>query len=274
MTIKIFLILRSCRILQVMMGNKVSLTPCKGFKKSVKSYSVRAKKQAGFTLIEILVVLAIIAILMSFIFPAVSRAKEQANVTKCISNVKQVALALTMYAGDHDDELPAVNQTLKDSWVAEMIKGSYLKPKSPILHCPSDHAWNGTTRITSYGLNSLLTKGLSDHNGVLLSAIDNPSEMIMTVELNDYAWGGDRKTIITQDYVDPAGWPGDWTENDKASVDKKRPVHLDETRHGDKSVYSYVDGHAKLESFGSTYKEGTINKYDPEFQPKVPELIK
>ena len=255
-----------------MMGNKVPLTPFKGHKQPAKSRFVTAKKQSGFTLIEILVVLAIIAILMSFIFPAVSRAKEQANVTKCISNVKQVALALTMYAGDHDDELPPVNKDLKKSWVEEMIRGSYLKPKSPILHCPSDHAWNGTTRITSYGLNALLVKGLPDHEGFLLSAIENPSETVMTVELNDHPWAGDRKTLITEDYVDPKEWPGDWSEDAKATVDKKRPVHLDEMRHGDKSVYSYVDGHAKLESFGSTYKEGTTNKYDPDFQPTAPTL--
>ena len=218
------------------------------------------KSQQGFTLIEILVVIAIIAILMSFIFPAVSRAKEQANVTKCISNVKQVALALTMWAGDHDDELPPVSETLKDSWVGQMIKGSYLKPKSPILHCPSDHSWNGTTRITSYGLNAMLTKGVEDHEGFLLSAIENPSEAVLTAELNEKVWGS--TTPVTQDYFDPKGWDGDWTEKDG----QRRPMHLDETRHGDKSVYSYVDGHAKLESFKSTYEKVTTNRYDPDFR--------
>ena len=60
----------------------------------------------GFTLIELLVVIAIIAILAAILFPVFARAREKARQTACLSNVKQIALALQMYTQDYDEKLP------------------------------------------------------------------------------------------------------------------------------------------------------------------------
>ena len=60
----------------------------------------------GFTLIELLVVIAIIAVLAAMLFPVFARARAKARQAQCLSNQKQLALALSMYAGDYDGMMP------------------------------------------------------------------------------------------------------------------------------------------------------------------------
>jgi prepilin-type N-terminal cleavage/methylation domain-containing protein/prepilin-type processing-associated H-X9-DG protein len=63
----------------------------------------------GFTLIELLVVIAIIAILAAILFPVFAQARESARKTSCVSNLKQVGLAILMYSQDYDETFPYVD---------------------------------------------------------------------------------------------------------------------------------------------------------------------
>lgn len=89
---------------------------------------------SAFTLIELLVVIAIIAILASLLMPALSTAKRSARSIKCISNLKQVGVALTLYADDNEGHCPP-RFGFPDRWSKPLLP-YYINQN--VLKCPSD----------------------------------------------------------------------------------------------------------------------------------------
>src|SRR3989338_3530973 len=66
------------------------------------------RKNQGFTLIEVLIVLAIIGVISAMLFPAIAGTRERAHMAACMNNMKQVVIAAFMYADDNDDVIPDV----------------------------------------------------------------------------------------------------------------------------------------------------------------------
>jgi len=83
----------------------LSLTSMKDNNTQSIGAAPRFARRRAFTLIELLVVIAIIAILASLLLPALARAKESSKRAKCLSNLRQIAIGMTMYAQDSGDKV-------------------------------------------------------------------------------------------------------------------------------------------------------------------------
>ncbi len=99
------------------------------------SKSLRHENRRAFTLIELLVVIAIIAILAGLMLPTLSNAKEKAKAANCISNLRQISLALTMYVADHHVYPVHGMQKIANPWFASF--GDTMGGVRKVYVCPS-----------------------------------------------------------------------------------------------------------------------------------------
>jgi prepilin-type N-terminal cleavage/methylation domain-containing protein/prepilin-type processing-associated H-X9-DG protein len=146
---------------------------------------VRAnREQAAFTLIELLIVIAVLAVLMAVLLPTLAGARRSAAAVVCGSNLRQISLAFDMYLGDHRDVYPAAEDPVSESpfywlWMGRGFRGfvgPYLvddiDAENPsVLVCPADPTDADVFERTSYAYSMAFY-----HSPEQIDAMSNPAD--------------------------------------------------------------------------------------------------
>lgn len=220
----------------------------------------------AFTLIELLVVIAIIAILAAILFPVFAQVREKARQTSCLSNLRQVALAMQMYGQDYDERFANTEYGGDIDEAHEYYWGDMLQPyiKSwQMLTCPSAGQKivfrTGVTTSSqqwsyNYGINDIIAETCVDaddpacrHIGVaghLIAGVASPTATILiadnlpadhdTGDGDDLALGHSRHEINWQ-----------WGKRDATRLTVGGKSQDGFPRHSDGFVTVLADGHAK-----------------------------
>lgn len=226
----------------------------------------------GFTLIELLVVISIIALLIGISIPALSRAREQARRTRCRSNVRQLQIALQMYADTHEGRVPSRSYNQGAVWV-ESMESCYRDRR--VLRCPSDR--RGTEQ--SYLLNGFIDyfvvhsfNGNWDEffgayksggfAGIKLSNIPKPANTITL---------GEKRTDSEGDaYMDI--WPPQYGSDHLTEVAHGKHRIGGEERNGG-SNYAFADGSVRYLKFGEAFSPKNLWAVTDQFRNMpLPEL--
>ena len=223
----------------------------------------------AFTLIEVLVVIAVIALLVTILVPSLSKAREMARATVCRANMRNMAVATLMYVEDQALYLPSVGLSHGSHQLDE--QGSWLRllqrysGTDLLYRCPSDRSpyfdvpepVSQRLRKLSYGTNYYVSGEMTGYEKYnRLSAIERPFHTIFAAELAETG------EFATADHIH-AGWWIMQPPADQVAVD----------RHLGRANYSLLDGRAEAFTVEETFRlapnsgPGRLiwitNKYDP-----------
>ena len=212
----------------------------------------RCHARRGFNQTELLVVLAVLAVLTAIVVPIVNNTRSKTRLAQCMANLQQVNRAVLMYAEEHNKTLPYLSPSpAPGAWwhYKEQVK-SYAgltgpsSSKDKVFACPSDRGYGEASEtpvpfhsskkhnFTSYVLNSVNLPGVPSIAGWQTSAVKDPSRTLLTMEWTAHA---------------PLSWHRSRTRHENA------PFYNDA-----ESVVGFVDGHV---SFIKIYYDGMNAAY-------------
>jgi prepilin-type N-terminal cleavage/methylation domain-containing protein len=180
------------------------------------------KTRGGFTLVELLVVIGIIALLISMLMPALNRVRDQANRIKCMSNLRQVMQGVLMYCTENKGYMPMCNWAgypaghigwlYKDPATADPrcpetgVVFSYMK-NLEIFKCPL-HTQKRSSGITETYTSYLMNGGIQDYGASPLTV--RVAARLNKFQVNDMIlWESGETNLMSPPFNDGSSYPNE-----------------------------------------------------------------
>ena len=236
------------------------------------------RPRRAFTLVELLVSIGIIALLLAILVPALSRARMASRRTQCLSNIRGLCIAQTMYAAELKNQLVNAGDGSFDqqgSWIGRLApySGGTLARRcpddqSPFFDSPDLTSGSPVLRTTSYGINNYVSPthapaGLDPIR--LISQVRRSSTVIQFVELSEegsYAVGDHVHAQLFYSGV----LPGLTLTKINAQMPAGRHGGVRKQWSGLLN-YGFLDGHAETLPLDAVYTDPTRNRFDPAAAP-------
>lgn len=238
-------------------------------------------RRRGFTLVEVLVVVAIIAMLAAILLPSLQRSRAQARAVVCLSNMRQLGVAVHMYAQSYQGRLITYGIS-EDTGRVDPERAWFLTMRREygdrlVARCPDDRSihWtepvsvdesefepgepvpaNGFKRRVSYGVNDYVTGTLGepyDHYN-LLHRIKRPATTVVFVEM------AEEGKFASADHIHASNW--------FSSPRRLAGEQMAFDRHMGRANYVFADAHAASHFFEQTYKIRGMRREGNRFVPE------